>query len=137
MKLKELNELLNKELNERRETITAIKTEEPDELPNNWKEAHSPIPPFKNNWGRGVLFRKGNEYFAKIGGYGTSHSNLKSGVNMNVEKTFYFGLDDKTLYIMPGSIGTTGFSTPELKEIVASIGEQGPLKGSIYRLGGR
>lgn len=137
MELNKVKEALEQQLNERREVIRDIRLGFPREVAENYKDAHTPIEPFRGNWGRGVLFKKGDDFFAKVGSYSTSHANLKSGAGMNVEKTFYYGLVDGTLYIQPASLGGGDYSRPMIIEIAAATAEEGPLKGSVFRLGKR
>jgi hypothetical protein len=103
----------------------------------NFTDAHSSLPPFGNQWGRGVLFRKDGEYIARVGSGGSSHAQLKQGSGgAEVVKTFYFGFADDTLFIDHASVSPNlDFDRPMLVEIAASISESGPLRGAAYRLG--
>lgn len=134
MDLQNINEELKQQLNERREVIRKLKIGFPEGIEGNYTERHAPLEPFGTKWGRGVVFKQGNEFRVRIGSYSTSHANLKSGIRLPVEKTFYFGFDEGTLYITKAAVGTADFPRPMLIEIAAAISEEGPLKGSAFRL---
>ncbi len=125
------------DLEERREVAKRIVVGFPPETESNYMDSHSRLDPFGTLWGRGVVF-KGNEGFeARVGGYQTSHAQLRqSAKGRDVVKTFYFGFEDNVLYLEDGSIGkNVDFNRDMVIEIAASISEEGPLRGIAYRFG--
>lgn len=134
MDLQKVNEILEQQLNERREVVRKVEIGFPKGMDQNYSDLHAPVKPFGTNWGRGVLFKQGNEFRARIGSYSTSHAALKSGINLPVEKTFYFGFGNGTLYLQRAAVGTSEFTRPMLIEIATALTEEGPLKGSVFRL---
>lgn len=102
-------------------------------------DAHSALAPFGNAWGRGVLFKDGDELVGKVGPGASSHAQLKQGSGgLEVMKTFYFGFADDTLYLDHASVGgNIDFTRPMIVEIAASVSESGPLRGTVYRLGSK
>lgn len=134
MELIKIDDLLEQELNEDKKVITNVVKDFPA-ISSNYRDSHRPISPFGTLWGRGVLFKDEKGYFALVSGYGTSHSNIKKErSDKKVEKTFYFGYDqrNKTLHIADGSIGGE-LNKPGLQAIVNAIINMGPLKGSVLK----
>jgi len=135
MELKEINTLLEQELNEDKKLITNVVKGFPKDVSHNFKDAHKTLYPFGSLWGRGVLFKDEKGYFALVDSYGSSHSNIKrKREGKKVEKTFYFGYNprNKALYIEDGSIGGD-FNKPGLQAAIHAITNMGPLKGSIVK----
>jgi len=135
MDLQKINDALEQQLNERREIVRRVQIGFPKTLQQDYSDLHVPVEPFSSKWGRGVLFKQGNEFRARVGSYSTSHAALKSGISLPVEKTFYFGFDEGVLYLQRAAIGSDAFTRPMLIEIATAIAEEGPLKGSVFRLG--
>jgi len=125
------------ELEERREIVRNVQIGFPPES-GNFTDAHKPIKPFGTMWGRGVIFKDSEGYFAKIGGYDTSHANLKTGAgDASVVKTIYFGFADGTLYLDHASVAANvPFNQDILIATATALSEQpgSPLRGSVYRI---
>jgi hypothetical protein len=88
----------------------------------NYTDSHTPLAPFGARWGRGVLIRKSGRHSAIVGSYGTSHAQLKRGLEPGESSvgTFYYGYDtqSRTIYFEYGSDRTFEFTS---KPVLAAI----------------
>ena len=90
----------------------------------NYVDSHAPLQPFGTKWGRGVIVNNGGTLETIIGTYGTSHANLKKGMNPGEQTngTFYWGYDtaNKTLYFEYGSDRTFDFNNSKVLQAIIS-----------------
>ena len=88
-------------------------------LPSGWKESHTSMPLFGNNWGRGVLSNEGQVI---VTGSNMSHAIIKQKLK-STKMTFYWGfsLKDETLYLETASVRGDGFNRKNLPIISSSV----------------
>lgn len=122
-------------------TITKLQLGFPSDFKTaGWTDSHEPKAPFGVLWGRGVVGDqrlKDGTLATVVGGYSTSHANLKTKVLGGVKKTFYFGFKDGTLYLENGSVGSEHvWSNDLLISIATALAERGPLRGATFKIKG-
>lgn len=102
----------------------------------NYVDSLSSLPVFGTKWGRGVLVSSNGKLDAIVGGYGSSHAELKK--QMEAEESsagsFYYGFDAKTgtLYLDYATDRTFTFDNKVLGAIINALkNSSGYFRGMI------